>query len=432
MGKLSAGWSEVIITPPVGTYLAGYFEPRKSIGVHDDLYARALFLSDENVDLAIVVCDLLCVDKEIVKGVREIVREELGVPEDNVMIAATHTHTGPYTVKDFMGSEKLSEEYFNVLPKLIAGAVIEAYGKLKEVKMGLGLGREDSVVFNRRYFMRDGSVVTNPGRGNPNIVKPAGPIDPQVGVIRLDNLNGEIGCIFINYTNHVDVIGGKLISADYPGVVCKFVKRVLGDDVGCVYSNGAFGDVNHINVYDLEQKKGFEESERIGLTIGCEALRTALKIKAKETDVKLSSVRKKVELPLRRVSEEEVRRAKETLRKKDISLKERVYANEILLLYQRGEDYVKIELQAFRIGDCVLVGVPGELFVELGLKIKSESSFKYTFIIGVANGYIGYIPTSRAFDEGGYEVRTCRHSKVAKGSGEQLVDYAVSLIHKLS
>lgn len=210
------------------------------------------------------------------------------------------------------------------------------------------------------------------------------------------------------------------------------MKRILGEKVGCIYSNGAFGNVNHINVHDLEQRKGFEESERIGLIIGCEVLRTTLRIKAKETDVVLSSIRKKVKLPLREISEEDVRKAREVLNKRDISFKERVYANEILLLYQRRENNVEIELQAFRVGDCVLVGIPGELFVELGLKVKRQSPFKYTFIIGVANGYIGYIPTSRAFDEGGYEVRTCRHSKIAKGSGEQLVNYIMSLIYKLS
>lgn len=434
MGELSAGCSKVVITPPVGAYLAGHFRPRKSTGVHDDLYARALVLSDGDVELALVVCDLLCVDSEVVSKSREIVRRELGIPEGNVMVAATHTHTGPYAVRDFMGSERLSEEYLSVLPSLIAGAVIEAHEGMERVRVGFGVGREDGVAFNRRYYMRDGRVVTNPGRGNPDVVGPAGPVDPSVGVVRLDRASGGVRCLLVNYANHVDVVKGTLISADYPGIVCRFIERALGGRATCIYTNGAMGDVNHINVRDPEQRDGYEEAERIGVIVACEALRTALEVRCRYSDVELASAREVVRLPLRRVSEEEVERARRVLREGGASLRDRVYATEALLLherYERGERYVEAELQVLSVGDCALAGVPGELFAELGLRLKEMSPFPLTLVVGLANGYVGYIPTARAYDEGGYEVRPCRHSKLARGSGELLVERLASLTRRL-
>ncbi|MCD6507805.1 hypothetical protein J7M22_14450 [Candidatus Poribacteria bacterium] len=165
-----AGASQVVITLPVGTALRGYFRKRISDGILDDLHAKTLVLDDGERQAALIICDLIGVTKNAIKAARKFISERCGIPEDSVMIAATHTHTGP-SLED-SGFSPVDPDWYALFPRLIAGGVTAALGRLRPAEVAVYVGREDSIAFNRRYRMRDGTVRTNPGMGNPEVVEP--------------------------------------------------------------------------------------------------------------------------------------------------------------------------------------------------------------------------------------------------------------------
>ena len=219
-----AGAGSWIITPPVGTSLAGYFHDRVSTAVRDDLMAKAVVFDDGTTKAAIVVCDLCRVMRDEVEKAREIISEATGIPAGNIWISATHTHSGPETHPN--KHVPINQAWIGRLPQMIADAAIRAHASLRPVTPRLAEEYEDRVAFNRRFRMKDGTVQFNPGKQNPEIIGPDGPIDPQLNVLRLDGPDGQPIAIIANYSLHVDVIGIEEISADFPGEMSRIVSSV--------------------------------------------------------------------------------------------------------------------------------------------------------------------------------------------------------------
>jgi hypothetical protein len=186
---LQCGVSELDITPSLGSTMPGYFNDRKSTGVIDRLYAKALVVDQDGSAVAFVVLDTILVPRRVVENVRARVGQLTAIPPERVMISATHTHTGPaVATTTFLNAD---EAYLDWLAVKAADAVVLAYRSRKEARIGFGAGHEEDIAFHRRFFMKDGTVRKNPGIGNPDIDRPAGPIDPQVGVIRIDDAEGR-------------------------------------------------------------------------------------------------------------------------------------------------------------------------------------------------------------------------------------------------
>jgi len=175
------GTSQVDITPPLGGYLQGHFVPRQSIGIHDPLLATALVVSDGETEVAMVDCDLIAMDLGVANNARELIAADTGIPGDNVIVWATHTHAGP--IMSAGARDPRDDEYMEILARKIAGSVKMARERMVESEIHVAVGREEGIAFNRRYRMRDGSTATNPGVGNPDVVAVAGPIDPDVGCL---------------------------------------------------------------------------------------------------------------------------------------------------------------------------------------------------------------------------------------------------------
>jgi hypothetical protein len=193
-GELRVGAAAVNINPPEGTPLAGYYSPRGAKAVLDDIHSKALVLEHDGVKVALVVCDLISLPRHTVVEARQLIEKQTGIPAANVMLSATHTHTGPAlfresSIDDLVGaSGELGKRYTARLPELIAQSVAAADKKLTPARGGAAVGKEDGVSFNRRFFMKDDTVSWNPRKQDPNIVKPAGPIDPDVGVLYFETL----------------------------------------------------------------------------------------------------------------------------------------------------------------------------------------------------------------------------------------------------
>lgn len=435
---LKVGAAAVVITPELGTPLAGYFYTRLADGVHDDLYAKATVIEEGGAKAALVVCDLVTMPRAVVEKARELIEQQTGIPGDHVMISATHTHTGPImmlgSIRDPSegGEHDLSQKFTNELPAKIAQAVKEANDKLVDANAYTGLAEVTDVSHNRRVVMRDGHVGWNVGKLNPNFLHPAGPIDPQLQTVFFQTIDADPKPIaaYVNFACHPDVVAGTKISADFPGAVCTVMTKVLGPGTVTTFANGACGDLNHIDPNTSTPQQGYKEAYRIGTELAGAALQAI----ARQTPVTargLHAMNKIVELPLPTYTQEELIKARHdavTFGKK-VDFLSRVKAFKILDVAAREGKPQQVEVQVIALGNEVAwVGLPGEMFTELGMQIKESSPYRRTIIVELANGAIGYIPTRRAYGEGNYEPTNAR---CAAGSGEILVEEACKMLREV-
>jgi hypothetical protein len=429
-GDLRVGVSAVSITPPAGTPLAGYYEPRGATGVLDEIYSKAMIIEQDGVKVAIVICDLLSLPRQTVVAARKLIEQQTRIAGANVMISATHQHTGPVVARESArdqldgGASEAGLRYTELLPALIARSVAEANQNLAPSRVSAALGREDNIGFNRRFWMRDGTVSWNPRKQHPDIIKPAGPIDPEVGVLYFDTPQAKPVASFVNFALHPDTTGGTNISADYPGVLSRLLAEYKGVEMLTLFANGACGNINHRNIQWNDPQKGVTETRRIGTVLAGAVFKAWYSLKP----VSANGLRVRseiVKLPLPKVADEDVAKAKEVaarLNDPKTTFLEKVKAFQVLDVVARQGEPLEVEVQVIALGDQLAwVSLPGEIFVELGLAIKKVSPFAYTMIVELANGSIGYVPNHSAYAEGNYEVVSAR---CAEGSGELLVEAA--------
>jgi hypothetical protein len=434
--ELKVGAAAVVINPPPGTPLAGYYSERGAKTVLDDIYSKAIVLEVGDTKAALVVCDLITIPRHIVTEARRQVEAATGIPAAHVMISATHTHTGPALVRESAldelvgASSELGRRYTEQLPALIARSVAVAQKKLAPARASTALGKEDGISFNRRFHMKDGTVSWNPAKRHPGIVRPAGPIDPDVGVVYFDSPKNAPVATYVNFALHPDTVGGEGVSADYPGVLAKLLGGFRGPDMVTVFANGCCGNINHRDIHWLDTQKGPREAHRIGTLLAGAVLRTTPHLKPLTAGA-LRVKSETVELPLAPITEADVAAARDVVKRvKDPKTKflEKVKAFQVLDVAARNGKTWEVEVQVIALGDDLAwVSLPGEIFVELGLAIKKASPVRHTLLAELANGSIGYIPDRGAYPQGNYEVVSAR---CAEGSGEMLVEAALRLLGK--
>ncbi len=418
--QLRAGVGKTDITPPLGTPLRGYYNERLASNVHDPLFARALVIKDGKNTLVLVIVDNVDVAPMGFKAARERIQKDWNIPASNIVISATHTHTGP----------EYWDEYEKMLAVKIHDAVKIAMQNLQPVVIKSGLGKEEDVSFHRRYLMKDGTVKFNPGVLNPDIVRPMGPIDPDVGILYFETLCGKPVAVLVNFAMHLDTVGGTEISEDYPYYIGKVLKKILGGQTMVFFGLGTCGNINHINVKSPETLKGFGRSERIGYALAASVIK---QLPALEQDsiTSLKSGSETLYLKIPEYTKKQIEEARINSKKKtdhESSTPEIREAMKILKIEKRKGKPIEAEVQVFGMGDIGIVALPGEIFVELGLEIKRRSPFRHTFILTLSNNSIGYIPNADAFQYGAYEVEV---SRIIPGEGERLVESAVRLLEEL-
>jgi neutral ceramidase len=437
-----AGVAVVDVTPPVPFRMSGYFNERLSTGTKDPLHAKAIVLKQGEERAALVFCDMVGVPRAISAEARKRASEASNIPVENIAIAATHSHTGPLyfgSLHDYFRKRSIMRQgrdpydtanYRAELVGKIVRAVVEAKSALRPVELKAGNAREERVSFNRRFHMRDGSVRFNPGERNPDILRPAGPIDPQVGIITLsDSADEQPIAAIVSFALHLDTLSGTEFSADFPVYIEKALRDSFGPGFHLLFGIGTCGDINHIDVSTRERRS----TEAIGAMLG-ETVLNAIESEAALADVqpKLAMRAKSIEVPLQHYSPEEVEKARKNmglLDTRELSFLRQVEAAKIMDLMRWPGNTVALEVQAIRLGDdTAIVMLPGEVFAELGLAIKAASPFRTTLVVELTNDALGYIPTKKAFVEGSYETV---NSRTEPGSGEQLVEAAIGLLKEL-
>jgi hypothetical protein len=414
---LLAAYEEADITPPLKGSMPGYFRDRQATGVLDPLKAKVVYLRQDKESVALVACDLIGMGAPVVQRIRQAVAKATKEPPRHVWLHCTHTHTGgllPRSDGFTSDAEKIypgfyqgrvDDKWVEQLVERTAGAVVKAAARAaQEKQLTLHAGREATVAHYRRYVMKDGSVRTNPGRGNLNIVRPAGQIDPRLHVLRF----GSTNILIVIYGLHPDCVGGTQYSADYPHHMTEVLRHALGAQWKVLFLNACCGNINHINVHDPKQRSGVEESRRIGERLALAAL-DALKKGQNLATHPLRMQSREVTCRLRRPRPEDVKAAEDLLRRfeKDPKLNpfgfNELFAPAAIVLDRTKDREHRAEIAALRLGSFGLSFLPGEIFVELGEEVETGSPFRPTRTIGLTNGAMGYIPTRRAYVEGGYE-----------------------------
>ncbi len=439
---LQAGIAAVDITPPIPYRMSGYFYERLSTGTKDPLKAKAIVFRQGGESAAIVFCDLVGIPRDLSTRARRRASEATEIPVGHIAIAATHTHTGPLyfgSLHKHLHDQSVARsgkdpyealDYPAQLVENIVAAIVAAKTGLKPVDLAAGFAREERLAFNRRFFMKDGTVRFNPGELNPDIVRPAGPTDPQVGIISIvQSGSTEPMAAIISFAMHLDTVGGTEYAADYP----KFAEDALREDFGpgftLLFGTGTCGDINHIDVRTRKRRTAAEIGRLLAETAGEVIEEQSLTPIAEPSLAVRSAV---LEAPLQRFSEEEraqARKNMELVGGRELPFLEQVRASTIMDLENRASDRLQLEVQVFRLGpEAVIVTLPGEVFVELGLAIKAASPFKTTLVVELTNDSPAYIPTKKAFVEGSYEIV---NSRVQPGSGERLVEVATRLLKEL-
>ena len=445
MKAMRAGFASADITPSDAVELAGYFNKRVSTGVLDPLQAKAVVIEDGPQVLAVVVADLVGLKRQQTEQIRQGLTNSFGLEPRNILLSATHTHTGPSVWAAFEVETAL--DYVpDVLVPGIESAVGEALADLRPFRLLFGKTVEEGLAFNRRYWMKDGRVMTNPPKGSPDVVGPEGPIDHSLQVYAFER-DGDIAALLVDANNHTDTVGGNQISADWPGRMSKALAETMGREITVMLLNGPAGNINHFDRDIPHVQTSYEEAERIGRGYArfvLEALGSAEPVDAG----KLRCGFRSFAAPYRKASPEELEWARQLcdnppdtpegdMTAEDLArghpYVEWIYARALLSFQERygGSAGENLEIGGFCLGQSGFVGLPGEPFTEIGLAIKEQSPFERTTVFALCGDVAGYVPLPEHFEHGGYEPRTTLGNRFAPQVGPLLIEQASDLLKDL-
>jgi hypothetical protein len=432
---LKAGAAQVNITPPVGCELVGQWVARKSTGVNDELFANALVLDNGSVKFAMVSCDVLSIGNTTRDRIRALIAQETDLNPNHVLLHGTHTHTGPAVISA-LGTDA-DEAYRDWFVKAVAGAVKIANDRRQDALIGIGSGSAPGWAFPRRYWMKGGYVQMHPRKGDPNIVRVQGTADPQVNVLYVTTPNEQPIAVVVNFACHSTVVGGEhVISADFPGAIRDVIKKVKGTQTVVLFANGACGDVCQIDVENPNHHEhGHRWREKMGLALASEALKVIAAMDVNGAASSAIKIKQEIlPLPIRDIPADRLAQAKAAFANRPMHppprTRDEIVQRELILLSQDKERDANVyaELMAIRIDQAAIITIPGEFFCDLGKRIKAEGGFETTFVVELANGCVGYLPTLEAFDGGGYETELVRSSKLIPEAGNMVVEKAIALL----
>lgn len=431
-----AGADRTDITPELGVLIVGSFAPQPATHIHDPLYVRTLVLDDGITRIALVVCDNLGLPQVVCDEAKRLITERTGIPASHVVIASTHSHSAGSTRETvqpssglwdgFTGKPAELTGYQQFVAHRVADSVQVAINRLEPARIGWGAGSEPRHVFNRRWFVKDEALRRNPFGGvdkvrmnppvaSPELVEPAGPTDPDVLFLSVQTAAGKPLAVFANYTLHyVGGIPAGAISADYFGAFAAKLEAWLGGDRGpsdspfiAILSNGASGDINNIDFRNRRKaSEPYEHMHRVANSIAAEVFRVYQAIEYKDwvkLDAKLSLLTLQPRRPTREmIAAAEAIQARPEGTKPQWHPVEALYAQRILVAAKAPAE-LSVPVQAMRIGDFGLAALPVEALVEVGLELKAKSGYSKTMVMGISNGYFGYMPTETQHALGGYE-----------------------------
>lgn len=405
--------------------IGGGIHPRYVNGQEGQLRVTAVVVRGaDSTTLGLVACDVLMLTRDVIDAALAEVQQQTGIPPAHVLVNATHTHHAPTTVT--VHGYRRDEEFTAHVRRAIVAAVCRAHAQLADAQPAtllFRLGQESSVGQNSRLLLGDGHIFWVGQRDDA--LRPTGPFDPDLPVMAFRTAAGALLAVVFNHSTHtIGARDGRKRSPGFYGLAAQELEQDLAAAV--LFLEGASGSTHNLSV------EPDEAATRIKL-----AVRDALHRASPVAAVPLASLKREITVHVRRFDEareDDAVRAYCTRRfpdNRDPQATIEVFRAMRRQLAPRQAEPLQTWVQALRIGDVAWVGVPGEFFTSLGIEIKRRSPFRYTYVAELANDWIGYIPDRPAFDLGGYQVWTGLHSYVAAGTGEQIVDTAVEMLHEL-
>ncbi len=447
--ELRAGTAAVDITPDQWPLAPrGSFHPRPTDSAHDPLKVRCLVLDDGKTRIALAVVDSCMVHREQLDPAKAAAAKATGIPVEHMLVSSTHTHSAPFANASHGTPQELAYR-----KKLIAGitaAIVEAAAKLQPARAGWSGHDLPDEVFNRRWFLQPGTMPLNPFGEDTDIVKmnpprdpkvlinPAGPTDPEVSVLYIEDAKGKPLSVFANYSLHYVGNTGGQMSADYYGEFARLMPVRMGraaDGFVAMMSNGTSGDINNINFTDPRpRREPFEQIRIVASKTADAATRAIRHIDRKSADLSLAMTQRAITLKHRAPTPEQIARARNIIKvdaeaEKKLPRLAKAYAERTLALAEKPET-TQVLIQAIRIGDLALCTLPFEVFAEIGLELKHRSPAADTFVVELANGGYGYLPTPGQHRFGGYETWLTTN-KVQKDASVILVDNLVEMLGEL-
>ena len=423
---LLAGAATSNITPEIGGDIIGGFLPFPSKHIHDELHARCLVLDDGKQKLALVVCDLLGLHRSVSVEARRLIEKATGIPASNVLISATHTHSATSVIGDTprsYSSDMELNDYQRFVARRIADGVQRATTLLRPAEIAFGTVDVPEHVFIRRWFLKEGTmppnpfgkidkVKMNPGAGSADLVEPAGVPDPTVSFIAVREPSGRLISVYSAYSLHyVGGVGDAHISADYYGMYCEALKKLQQDGANdppfvAIMANGTSGDANNINFRTPRPgKPPYQQMRYVAEDVAAKVNGALAKVRW-QNSAALAARYRELGTAWRKIDADLIGWAKQTEAstpriqgKASLPL---AYASRVQRLAEASPE-TKFPVQVLRIGDVCIGSSPCETFAETGLEFKKRSPFAKSFMVEIAHGYYGYMPTPRHFDLGGYE-----------------------------
>jgi len=420
---LRVGVCELDITPPVGTALCGGILPRASKGIQDPLYVKAIVIESGGTRIAYVILDLLVLLRREGDKAVKLASRKTGIPEVNIVWAATHTHTGPYTTRIF-GLEKsvVNKKWLASLPEKIAECVVRADKAKAPALMSRTRAYCSQIQANRRFRFKDGQEINqwliNRGEDNLQCVGSAGPIDPEIGIISFEDLKGRMMAVLFHFTLHTNANFSEYFSGDYPAVIAARLAERYGRNCVTLFLPGACGDINPI-------VSGYRNIGNILADTIISKLDNRRPFAGKIT---ISAVKREVIVPYRDFDVDQSKRIRDSQWDEN---SQKAFHKELKIMRNEGTREAATVLQAWRIGEIGFASLPGELFVEWGMKIKQESPFPWTYPVELGGDYLGYLVTEKAWQAGGYESLIASSAKPSVEGVASMVNNALDMLNEL-
>ncbi|HNS32119.1 MAG TPA: hypothetical protein PKN36_03995 [bacterium] len=419
---LKVGAAEVDITPPVGTLLSGSLEPRVSIGVEDPLYVKTMVLESAGRKLAYVIFDLIALDRKDGDRFVSLASEKTSIPANNIVWAASHTHTGPYTSLLFGDKSVVNSSWLSGLPEKAAECVAAADASRKPAMFSRQRSFHYGLGHNRRVTFKNGKALNtwNLGQSPDDVqsIGSSGPIDPEIGIFSFEDGEGRLMAVMFHFTLHTNTNFGPRFSGDYPAVVAARIRERFGPQAVTLFVPGACADINTNG--GRHREVGDKLAEKI---MGALENR-----KSDNIPPVLASAKREVVVSRRDFDidqEERISSSGWTAKAQEC------FRREIEIMREEGKKEDITLLQAWRIGNAGFASLPGELFVDWGLEIKRKSPFRWTYPVELGGDYLGYLVTGKAWQEGGYESLVARSARPSCEGVEMMVGNVLDMLREI-
>lgn len=442
MSTLEFAFAKEDITPAYGAPLSGYFNPRPNKGVYDRLALKAAVFRNGSEYAAIVSYDLCLLDSKFLLELDGQLKAAGSPVAGKTLYCATHTHTGPFTNHLFGFAP--DPAYMKELADKTVFALNKACANLAPAELYTAETECRTLAFNRRFIMKNGKTLTNPGKRNPEIDHPEGGIDAAIPMLEVRQ-NGIPALLVVNISNHTDTIGGDFVSGDWPNAMEKAIQNGLDYDVPVITIIAPQGNINHFDIDYPGNQTGYEEAKRIGKGYAGVILSALYKMQRLENTA-IHTASREMEAPYLQLTDAEYAEAKLIYEEnKDAVAEDRDLTSEDIA---RGVPFVKKMFAEMAIGcrenpiterrverqikisfgdEVAIVSLPGEPFIEIGEAIRNGSKYPKTILAALGQGEVGYVGMPYHYGNGGYETSPSREL-ADRHVGEAMIEGALELL----